>query len=180
MLRSSLDYEEILEEQGKVTAYFDPVFARGPVKYARLLRQMERAGLITWSSEALCECRLFFVPKKSGQLRLIVDARPMNQRCREPPHVALATGAALSRIEVPSHLGLAVAHSDVENYFHRLLLPPSWQKYFALPPISSGLVSVRSIDGVAIPSYQKIYPTMRTVPMGFSWSLFSPRKRTST
>eukprot|EP00973_Karenia_brevis_P012395 1683467-Karenia_brevis.AAC.1 len=80
--------------------YLDPMFKNYPRKYGNFLKDLKSRKLIRWSTYSHCTLGLFFVRKKNGRQRMIVDARPLNFRCAEPPHVALATGDSFSRLEV--------------------------------------------------------------------------------
>ena len=42
---------------------------------------------------------MFFVAKKDGMLRLVVDCRLANQLHHMPPHTDLATASALSQLD---------------------------------------------------------------------------------
>ena len=58
--------------------YVDPKLIGNRRRYARFLKDLERRGRLrfaTWVQEVV---GLFFVRKKSGSLRLIVDARLAN------------------------------------------------------------------------------------------------------
>ena len=166
------ELDETLATEGEARAYFDPILKRRPLAYAGLLRRLLRIGLIRWGRSCKCECGLFFVPKKSGSLRMIVDARRINQLCRKPPSVQLATGDSLSRIEVPADLALHVAHSDVDNCFHRLRMPEEMQGWFCLPPIAAKHLGLTELGGIPLRPDGKVWPTLRTLPVGFSWSLY--------
>ena len=78
---------------------------------------------------------VFAVAKKSGKQRLIIDARPANFWFGEPDSVSLATGAAMSYLEVPEDAGLWVATADIADAFYNMMLPMQWRPYFTLPPL---------------------------------------------
>ena len=86
MLLSSEELEAELS-QGISMFYHDPVLKRNRKQYVSYLKQLYGCGLIglTSSCNIVCQPGLFFVRKKSNQLRMIVDARRANLRFRKPP-----------------------------------------------------------------------------------------------
>ena len=87
---------------------------------------MFRAGMLDLQTDASCiqeRVGLFAVRKKSGNQRLIIDARPANFWFGEPDSVSLATGAAMSYLEVPEDVGLWVATTDIADAFYNMMLP---------------------------------------------------------
>ena len=63
---------------------------------------------------------VFAVAKKSGKQRLIIDARPANFWFGEPDSVSLATGAAMSYLEVPEDAGLWMATADIADAVYNM------------------------------------------------------------
>ena len=92
-------------------AHWDPrLRSHGPTR-AVFLRHLLRIGIVAAIEygSAHEEVGIFFV-RKSGKdkIRLILDARRVNQRFRRPPGVALCSSEALSRIEVELPPGVTV------------------------------------------------------------------------
>ena len=110
--------------------------------------EFARLGIITFTTKPVEQCGFFCVLKKSGMLRLILDARRVNQRFAKPPGVALATAECLGRLEVTgpdeySHhdpryvsavqdMTLTMGIGDIDNCFHRLRLPEGLSYRFCL------------------------------------------------
>ena len=67
------------EERGEILPYFDPAFRTSRRKYSQFLWRLYKAGMIRWSLTRKEAVSFFFVKKKSGQLRLIIDARRVNR-----------------------------------------------------------------------------------------------------
>ena len=84
----------------------------------------------------------------------------------------LATGDAMSWIEVPSDIGLFVAHCDVDNCFHRLRMTEEMSRWFTLPPIEARFLGIDRLDGFELAPSDLIYPALTSLPLGFSWSLY--------
>ena len=81
------------------TPYMDPVLRRHPKQYKQFVLDLLGRGMLHLTLQQE-EVAAFFVKKKNGLLRLIIDARRTNERFREPPGVQLCTSEGLSRIEV--------------------------------------------------------------------------------
>ena len=79
--------------------------------------------------------------------RVIVDARSINQRCKRPPPVRLCSGDGLGRLELPQEMHLHVAQADVDNCFHRMMMPAEMQRWFSLPRISAANLGGVRIGG---------------------------------
>jgi hypothetical protein len=59
-------------------------------EYASLLVRMQRAGMVRFQSEKpLTINGVFVVPKPDGMQRVIIDCRPANAVCDQPPKVRL-------------------------------------------------------------------------------------------
>ena len=136
-------------------------------EYLCLLRRMRDAGMVGFTGQPKIVNGIFCVPKGTDELRLIIDARPANEAFADPPHVALPTPDVLARLRVPDGMTFFSAKADLDNYYHRLRLPPALVPYFALPPVAAadlGLQSDRP-DGL-------VYPCCLTLPMGWSHSVY--------
>jgi len=53
----------------------------------------------------------FFVKKKNGKLRLVLDCRGVNRRFHPPPPMALSAGSTWSRVSLPDGQQLSIAQS---------------------------------------------------------------------
>jgi hypothetical protein len=71
--------------------FFDPVLAGSPQEYAIFVADMVKAGIVEFTCFPKCEVGAFFVSKKSGRLRLILDARRANVLFRKPPSTLLGS-----------------------------------------------------------------------------------------
>ena len=68
--------------------------------YEGFVKDLHKRGLITWSRAPKERVAVFFVKKKTGELRMVIDARRSNRRFRPPPGVELCTAEGLGRIEL--------------------------------------------------------------------------------
>ena len=109
---------------------------------------------------------------------MILDAREANQIFARPPGVALCTSEALGNIEINAeeanstvYLGVA----DIADAFHRFRAPTWMRRYFALErPVKAGRLGLvgKVIDGRVLTKSCLVWPMFKSLPMGFSWSLY--------
>ena len=172
MLRSApeLEKQEILD--GPARCYVDPVLAADQAKYLDFVRDLARRGLLGFCSKPRSKVGVFFVKKKSGQLRLVIDARPANRVFDLPPGVSLASSESFSKLECGDGEEVYVGTVDVQDCFHRLKMPDWMRPYFCLPPVRTGDVGISSLDGIELEAWQEIFPCCLCLPMGFTWSLY--------
>jgi hypothetical protein len=118
--------EHIMNEAGhspsRTTCYNDPLLMNDKKVYADFVKDLYKRKLLMFTRRPKERVGVFFVLKKDGSLRMIIDARRTNARFRPPPGVSLATPEALSKIEVAEDELVFVASVDVSNCFHRLRL----------------------------------------------------------
>lgn len=150
----------------------DRVLASDTAKYRDFVGELWDHHIVGCTQAPMARCSIFFVFKKSQELRLIADPHGFNQRC--PPHMPLGGPATWSRVEAPVGETVYVGAADVESYFFRLGLPESVGKFFSLPPVPDYLVAslcgsefVRS--GIVGRDW---HPLFKVCPVGFSWSFF--------
>ena len=110
---------------------------------------------------------MFFVAKKSGQLRLIIDCRTLNQRLRKPPKTALATSAAFCELFIPAEESLRFSSHDVSDCFYQFAVPPWLRKILGLRAVRAGDVGVYELNGVRLCPDDMIIPVLNVLPMGF-------------
>lgn len=161
-----------LEECGVHKTYTDPML-RGGKTYFSFLKRLQDSGIIDFSLQPAREnISIFFVTKKNGRLRMIVDARRSNAHFTEPDHVDLCTGDGLGMLEIGEGETLTIATADLKDAFYHLSLPEELRPLFCLPPVRAGDVGVKQIRGVSISRGMKITPRLAVVPMGWSWALY--------
>ena len=101
---------------------------------------MHGVGLVGYSLQCECESGVFFVHKKSGKIRLILNCRRANARFRAPPGTELLSSESFSNIEFDGtgsektdleQLCLHLGVEDVADCFHQevflLAVPPGRQ-----------------------------------------------------
>ena len=168
-------------------AYWDPTL-RGKT-YVAFLKDLDGRGLLQFTLHKKEEAGIFFVSKKSGALRLILDGRRGNKHLARPPHVSLATVEAFSNAEVepPEEYsqdaegarqflkdeGLYVGTADVMDCFHRLRIPLWLAELYCLRPVPAWQLGLQGkiISGAVVERDTVVYPCPATLPMGCSWSV---------
>ena len=134
MLRDESDADQVRAEIGLSRPHCDPL-ARDGKRYAEFLDDLHTRGLVEFGAHKAPTIGFFAVSKKDGRQRLIMDTRLANAAFKDPPHTELPTTASFSRIEVEPGTALFIAEADVDNAFHRVLLPSGLAEYFVLPGI---------------------------------------------
>jgi len=143
-----------------------PLLMASQSEYLKFILRLKQAGMVSFTLRPRCVNGVFFVDKGDGTLRFIVNAIPANSMFVEPPHTDLPTPDLLSYLILQEAAELFVAKMDISNYYHQLLLPEWMCDYFALPPVSAAALGLEQYGDV------DVFPCSRTLPMGFSWSVF--------
>ena len=79
----------------------DPILKNNLHEYCVFIKHLFEKGMLQFISYPRDLISPFFVAKKSGKQRLVLDCRVVNQRFRPPPRVALAAGYTWSRLHIP-------------------------------------------------------------------------------
>jgi hypothetical protein len=121
--------------------------------YVELIRRLKDAGMVVFKLSVLVVNGIFAILKDSSTLRLIIDARPSNSCFIEPPHVDLPTPDLFARLHSDSSRHFYVAKVDIDNFYHRILLPSWMHVYFGLPKVRAVDIGLQDVFGD-----QWIYP----------------------
>lgn len=156
------------EEQDALPETGNPRIGGTRDEYIKLVRRMYFAGLLVFHTEAHTVNGVFAVPKPDGTQRVIIHAQPANRVFAAPPKIAMPSVDVLASLRVPDGVTVHMANCDIDNYFHRLLMPEFMQKHFALPPVRAGDLGL----DLGFEADQVLYPCAATLPMGFSHSAF--------
>ena len=176
--------------------YFDESLRRNRRTYVKFVRRLVKLGLFRVTLDCKCEIGLFFVAKKNGSLRMIIDARPANSVFRKPPHTPLCNSEVFANIEstescgvsfedltaassLPVYLGMA----DVDNCFHRIRIDEGLGQYFCLPSLFSAKeldIVGQTVSGVTLSASSQVRVCCQSLPMGFGWSLYFAQRINET
>ena len=152
-----------LEACGVRAPFSDPLTRQGRV-YHQFLRKLHDSHLIDYSTAPGKERIAFFcVTKKSGKLRLIVDARRSNCHFAEPDHTSLTTGEGLGALEFQRGDCVTLAQADLKDAFYHLSMPGDLRDYFALTPVRAGDVGLKFLNGQKLKANQRITPRLAVV-----------------
>ena len=133
-----------------------------------LVQRLHSLNMVDFTTAPKVINGYFGVPKDEDAIRLIIDARPANNAFVDPPKVELPTPDLLANLVAPTDQSFYVAKVDLDNFYHRLVLPEWLRPYFALPPVRAGDIGLESKYGADT----LIYPCCRTLPMGWSHSVY--------
>ncbi|CAK0864825.1 unnamed protein product, partial [Prorocentrum cordatum] len=163
---------ERIKEVGPRRLYADPAL-RNPRLYRMVARRLMSAGLVDFSSSAECYVGMFFVRKKNGSLRMILDGRHASLRFAPADPVELATGSAFAQISVDGDEPISIGGVDICDAFYQVELPQWLRHYFGLPKVRAGdLGLVNLSDGTPVRPSAWVVPCFRCPPMGWSISLW--------
>ena len=122
----------------------------------------------------LGDVTVFFVRKKSGQLRMIIDAREVDKKFKRSPPVHMCSPEVLADIECAADDVIYSATIDVKDCFHRLRLDEQLSDYFCLPGGTAASFGLAQKDGFH--PDEIVYPACSCLPMGFSWAMYAAQK----
>ena len=95
----------------------DPVLKHSVKKYSDFVGVLHSCGLVKFCQSAKVTNGLFFVRKKSGKLRMILDAWPANQLFRKAPTGQNGSAASFGELRQDPGVPLYIAQYDVKDYF---------------------------------------------------------------
>ena len=98
--------------------YADPKLRSHRV-WAEFIKDLYSRGLIDFSRDDGERCDIFFVQKKNGMLRMVIDCRRSNMAFDLPDSVRLATGDAFSSLELECDCDdlLTISGVDLKDAF---------------------------------------------------------------
>ncbi len=172
LARPAQEQFEVLKE-GRASVYWDPRLKSSRSAYVSFVKELKNRNMCKFQLEKPLErVGVFFVRRKDGRLRLIVDARRTNQRVRTPPTTRLASASALSEIIVDESDIVRFSVQDIANCFYELHIPDGLSQWFGLMPLTASDQGIAELQGEVWDPHQLIFPVLSVLPMGFSWSVF--------
>ena len=152
-------------------AYWDETLRKSPRDYAWFIRELLARGMVNLRRTCRHRVGCFFVYKKSGRLRLVVDARAPNARLRPPPCTRLASTSAVVEVRARDDQQFWFSAQDVCDCFYQFALPVDWQDMFGFMDITAGALGINVVDGCHVSPSEVLVPCLSVLPMGFSWAL---------
>ena len=174
MLLSEDEWGQVLEEGDLVRPYMDERLQKDQKLYVSFVQDLFDKGMISFTSRPREIAPPFFVKKKNGRLRLILDCRAVNKRFKKPPPLALGAGTSWAQVAIPEGSTLYLAQSDIKDYFYSLALPSELQSLFCLPALAKSALQDWNIDMATVDCDAEgwTFPTLRVIPMGWSWAMW--------
>ncbi|CAJ1334079.1 unnamed protein product [Effrenium voratum] len=164
--------EEKKRSVGLSKTYEDPQF-REHSKYASFIKRLYDLHLVDVSLSVPEErVSIFFVKKKGGRLRMIVDCRLANTHFVEPEGIRLASADSLSKMEIPEGSPLYLATADLQNAFYTMGMPESLRQFFGLRRVRAADLGVQEVEGKPVSPGQWVHPRVAVIPMGWSHAMW--------
>ena len=180
MMLSEQEWGMIAENQTPVEPYMDPLLKNDLPEYALFVQDLYSKNMIDFCEAPSDFVTPFFVAKKSGKLRMVLDCRAVNRRFKAPPPLPLSAGYSWSRLRVPRGKSLYIAQSDIRDYFYSLELPNALRPLFCLPAVPSALLRHWQVPedrgGDLLGKDGWVWPMLRVVPMGWNWAMWLAQK----
>lgn len=132
-------------------------------KYPALVMLLMSLGMVALLATApTAVSGQFATPKDNGLQRLVDNMVPGNLWWKDPGSLLeFGLPSDIANIVVPPGERVVCAKMDLDNYYHRFLLPKEWWLYFGLPPIWSVDIGLGGEP-------RWVHPVRTTLPMGWS------------
>ncbi|CAK0810940.1 unnamed protein product [Prorocentrum cordatum] len=172
MLRDPRAAAALAREACPKGPFCDPALTRDVSTYGRFLIQMYERQMVNFAADTgqPHTVGLFFVPKKTGALRIIFDTRAANCKFLDALSTRLPSASAFSSIEAPID-GMYMSTCDLECAFYHMRLPEGMEVMFTLPPIKAGVLQELGLVDLDFDPLVSLSPQVIVLPMGFSWAL---------
>ena len=156
---------------------------------AEFIDRLDKVGLVTWRTTCRQQIGVFFVRKKNGEIRMVLDCRPSNACHRQPPHSSLATAGSLSTINLANSWlddeaapgAQADPHAgsvDLADGYYQFKVPEvsSWfglglQRTARQAGVSAVFCEERRCE-VPVHPDDMLWACFAGLPMGWSWGLY--------
>ena len=92
------ELEARVDIEGKAKVYWDTTVRTDNASYVSFMKQLYSRNMICFKHNSKHNVGVFFVLKTNGKLRLIIDARAVNQILRRPHRTKLASTSAMAEV----------------------------------------------------------------------------------
>ena len=166
----------------------DPKKKESRPRLVELIKGLVMVGLVGARTRRRADIGLFFLRKKDGRLRMVLDARQANEYHRAPPHTSLASVNALTALDFggdyrPEHitpdLEFFSGSVDLRDGFYQFMNKDlaSWFT-INLPGLTAGEMGVTTVydectgrERAADPQ-EFVWAAFQGMPMGWTWALW--------
>ena len=112
-----------------IRPYWDPSLVRSPAKMRQSLHAIHEVGLLGFRHHAKAFASAFFIRKKNGNQRVIIDGKQANACHREPPKSLMATPSACAAFDFTENelwggIALPSQHAPAERSPAEACPPP--------------------------------------------------------
>ncbi|CAK0855451.1 unnamed protein product, partial [Prorocentrum cordatum] len=170
-LRQPREVQQVRQDEGLPTLYGDANLTGDRSAYIGFIQDGLARGIFRLARRRKEAIQIFFVKKKDGEIRIVVDCRRSNQHFVDAPKVHLFSGSSFAEVEVPEGRQLFYAGGDVQNAFYQHRMPAWLQPYFGMDAVKASEVGIAQLDGQYLAGDTMLYPLMNVVPMGWKWAL---------
>ena len=151
------DAEWRLEVAGR-RPYWDPVLLEDRCSYITFIHSLRARNMLRFRRRRLGHAGIFFVKKKNGDLRLIVDGRIGNCILVPPPKVHLASSGTFAELRVDNVELIFLSALDVENAFHNYEIPEWLSELYGLNAVTADEMASPPLTASPSPLRTKFIP----------------------
>ena len=185
-LRDQLHLDNILADDDVVehrqlydnpSLYTDVHIENNPEVRKEFYKRLFRCGILGATKNRRGSISPFFVRKKGGKQRLVLDCRRVNMFFRRPPKPEMGTAETLQRMENPNGGPVYIAEADIQNCFYQCGMHTALCEFFCFegehdPVFLRELGISRDLDGDFLCEDDHYSLCLLALPMGFSWSFW--------
>lgn len=172
------------EELPRIRPYWDPRLRTEGATRIRFFKRLTEIGLGTHKRGIRGAIGMFFLRKKDGRQRMVIDARPPNAMHRRPPGTELSTPGALAGLDLNAEVGehgvapdfyaSSVGLVDSFYQFEDEDLSPWFGCPWPETASTWGVTHIAEAAGAPPTPVQKndyLYFCFKGMPMGWTWAL---------
>jgi hypothetical protein len=115
-----------------------PFMGASQSEYVKLVRRLYSLGMISFQQSVRVVNGLFAVAKDVDSQRLILDCRPANALFNDVLPTILPNPSDLSNLLLPANVPVFATKCDLDNYYHRIVVPEWMVPYLGLPKVRAG------------------------------------------
>lgn len=164
--------ESEVESPMKTKIYMDEQLKSSPDLYHQFIKDLMDRNMIDFIDTCVSQVSPFFVAKKSGKLRLVLDCRATDELFRPPPDIAMPAGYSFSQLQINEDGTLYVAQTDIKDFFYAIGLPEALRPFFAFPQVDLRKIAPLHPRCADACGPVLVYPAMKVVPMGRNWAMY--------
>ena len=197
---SDEEIEHVHRDRRLIRPYWDSRLRASRDLRVKFLRALADRGLVSFRRRIRSKVGIFFVRKKEGLIRMVIDARQTNQCHRLPPHVPLGSARAWGLLDVglepdvvddlSSAPGLAVdsdvdevpqglwcGGGDLRDSFYQFKCEELGEDFGLDFPELASVYGCSAVfeDGnfVKVDSAEPVFPVFAGLAAGWSWAMWA-------